>query len=141
MQGRDRLSVTSIMRVNMRSILRNHFGFALVALALLASIFRVGLPSPVSFETVAAGLEICTAASKPDALPVGFPNSGRVHKHSEPCDFCGFDFDDASALPSVVQTYAFAPFGIASLIRRADLDVQNAPWVSPHSRAPPKYSD
>jgi Protein of unknown function (DUF2946) len=125
----------------MRSILRDHFGLALVALALLVSIFRVGLPPPVNFEAMAAGLEICTTAAKPDTLQIGFPNSGRVHKHSDPCEFCGFDFDDASAVPSVVQTHAFASVGIASLIRWADLVVRNAPWVSPRSRAPPEYSD
>ena len=141
MQGRDRLSVTSIMKINLRSILRNHFGLALVALAVLASIFRVGFPPPLSFEAFSAGIEICTAAAKPDARQVGFPNSGKVHKHSDACDFCGFDFEDASALPSGVQTYAFAQVGIASLIRWTDLVVRHAPWVSPHSRAPPKYPD
>lgn len=125
----------------MRSILQNHFGFALVALALLTSIVRVGSPPTVSFEAFAASLEICTTVSKPDALPIEFANSGGVHKHSEPCDFCGFNFGDASALPPVVQTHAFALVGTTSLIRRTYLDVRNALWVSPHSRAPPKYSD
>ncbi len=138
MQGRPRLTKRLNEIMNWRAVVRTRFGLALAVVLVLAAFFRLALPPMVVAD--AAMESICTASGKPGNQKIDLQSNGRMHSHSDPCDYCLPGLDNLTGLPLAEFKFAVSQAVSIKLHSAGLLDELRVSWATPHSRAPPSIT-
>ena len=138
MQGRPRLTKRLNEIMNWRAVVRTRIGLALAVVLVLAAFFRLALPPMVVAD--AAMESICTASGKTSNQKIDPQASGRMHSHSDPCDYCLPGLDNLAGLPIAEVKCAFSQAVSIKPYPEGLLDELRLSWATPYSRAPPSIA-